>query len=256
MTMKAMVFLKFFKDQLEENMTLKFNPILDGKYFYRKKKQSYCEENFWVSKQSSSRGDYLFKAEVLSRSHNGEFLKVEVHYLTSFDFTPKKVEIERSMGSRVSTETFELEGQNQALEYYFFDGNETQRFSHNVASNIQIAAPAFSSSLLMTLKKKLDPVQRSQYNVLCSQNIWSYESPLVENEIFLEMVDPAPIDLKIGDQHLPATHCIMSGRNSHLSDSAASKSNEEVFLSKHFSIPYKGIFKNDITIELAQLNVN
>lgn len=237
-------------------MTLKFSQILNGKYLYRKKKQPYCEENFWVSKQSSPRGDYLFNAEVLSRSHNGEFLKVEVHYLTSFDFTPKKVEIERSMGSRISTETFYLEGQDQILEYNFDDGNETQRFSKNVATNIQIATPAFSSSLIVTMKKRLDPTQRSKYSILCSKNIWSYESPLIENEIFLEMVEPSPVDVKVGDQHLPATHCIMSGRNSHLSDSATNKSHEEVFLSKHFSIPYKGIFKNDIAIELAQLNVN
>ena len=236
-------------------MTTKFNQVLDGKFVYSKNNQVYGEENFWLENQGSSRGDFLFGAEILSRSHNGEFLKIQVKYLTSYDFNPKRVEINRFMGERESAETFEIDEAQQAIEYFFFDGNNTHRETKSIKGVFQIATPSFASSLLVTQKKRLDTLQRSQYTVVSSENIWNYDSQLNQKEISIELVELDPVSIKVRDQNLKATHCSISSLDGELSDVAASKKPEDIFLSKHYSIPYKGVFKDGVVIEIEKLNI-
>lgn len=233
-------------------MVNEFELILEGKYNYLKEKQTYCEENFKVMRQGSSRGDFIFNAEVLSRSHTGEFLKIEVSYLVSHDFYPKKVVVKRFMGGRESCETFDIEGVNKSIEYFFFDGSDTHQSIKPISGNFQIATPAFSTSMLMTLKKKLDSVHRTHYTVISSENIWSYKSPLFDKDIYIELIELNPISLKIADINLKATHCAILESN----EAGSNRENsDQMFLSKHFSIPYKGVFAGDTIIEIAHMKV-
>lgn len=233
-------------------MISEFELILEGKYNYLKNKQTYCEENFEVKHQETTKGDFIFNAEVLSRSHTGEFLKVEVSYLTSYDFFPKKVVVKRFMGGRESCETFDIDGANKSLEYFFFDGNDTHRSTKPINGNFQIASPAFSTSMLMTLKKNLDSVQRNHYTIISSKNVWSFDAPLFDKDIYIEVIDLKPVTIKAGEGNLKATHCAILEKND---AGSVSSDGDQIYLSKHFSIPYKGIFGGDTVIEVAHLKI-
>lgn len=227
-----------------------FGIVLEGKYNYLKNKQTYCEENFEVRHQGSSRGDFIFNAEILSRSHTGEFLKIEVSHLLSYDFNPKKVVVKRFMGGRESCETFDIVGTNKSIEYYFYNGSDTHQSIKPISGNFQIATPAFSTSMLMTLKKKLDSVQRTHYTVVSSENIWTFKDPLFDRDIYIELVELNPISIKVGDVSLKATHCAILNESDGNSNNA-----DQLFLSKHFLIPYKGIFIDDTVIEVSHMKV-
>lgn len=228
-----------------------YNQILTGKYLYTKNQQAYCEENFSVQTCSDPRLKFLINAEILSRSQTGEFLKVNVDYLLDSSFTPKRVEIKRSMGEKLSREVFSFDNAQYQLNYSFSDNKDTWQHTAKSSSQPQVASPSFATSMLATMAKRVDQTQRTKYKIITSPNIWKYAAPFVEEEFSLTPVDSKPVKIELGKNQVSATHCSISQPNTEDTDPKG----PQVFISKHFSIPYKGIFAGGIVIEAESLKI-
>ena len=233
-----------------------FEQIVQGKYNYFQAKKIYCEENFEIIKQNSARGDVVFRSEVLSRSQNGEFLKIEIEYRTTHDFSPKEVTISRFMGGRKSVETFDIISNDKIVSYKFESDSGVQYKEINYSGILQVATPAISTSFICTLKKRIDPVHRSYYTILQSSNVWDYESGPTIHDLIIEQVDLNTVNIKVADLNVAATHCAILLDSDSADTNPTGKDNEEVFFSKHFSLPYKVVFKDYVTVEVAELKVN
>ena len=230
-------------------MSEEFRQVLSGKYNYTKSKQIYCQENFIVKKSNNPKLKYLFRSEVLSRSHTGEFLKVEVDYCLNSAFMPQKVDIKRSMGEKVANETFLFDEAKHEIQYTFTNGEDTKQHSDRSSSLVQIASPSFATSMLVTMAKKLDPLHRVRFNLISSENIWKYEVPFEQNKFFLEIVGSQNQSMKLSGQEVSAIHCYLFQNES----DEFNHKKQEIFLSKYYSVPYKGIFSVNIVIEIAEL---
>lgn len=220
--------------------------LLEGKYFYFKNGAQYSEESFQITKEDKSQGNYTFSSEILSRVSTGEFLKVYVDYELSHQFDPMNVRIKRSLGNRKSTERYIIDQKDKNI-YYSFDGanghHEEERAVH---ARTHIATPAFLTSTLMTQIKKIDTTQVTPYTVITSQNLWSFDGPFIESDIYVDLKSLDPVELNINDNNLLATHCTMF-------DDQKEKIETEFYLSKYFNIPYKAIFPNGIEIKVDKL---
>ncbi len=227
------------------------NEIIEGKYNYTKNKQIYCEENFCVRMTNDSRLKFIIESEVLSRSHTGEFLKVDVSYSLDSRFHPRKVEIKRSMGEKRSLETFEFDNTKHQLNYSFTVDEDTEQHISKPGAQPQVATPSFATSMLVTMAKRLNPTERTKYKMITSANIWNYETSPTEQDFYLKTVKSNQVKIQIGKSQVTATHCSIS-----LSEDEDFKTkSQQIFLSKHFSIPYKGIFAEGIVIETEEMKI-
>ena len=224
--------------------------ILQGKYNYLNQNKIYSEENFWIYEEDGLRNSYLFKSEVLSRVKTGEFLKVYVTYRVSRHFDPIEVSIERLMGDKESLETITIDQKTKNYAYTFKDTTgKTHRYDKVISSRPHIGTPAFLTSMLMTNQKRMDPVQRTSYNIISSPNVWQYQGPFQENTLYAELQALEPKEITINKKELKATHCKLLKSNIGIS----SDQGEDLYLSKYFNVPYLGVFKNNLKISIDNL---
>ena len=220
--------------------------LLDGKYFYFKDGAQYSEEVFKITREDKPQGNYTFKSEILSRVSTGEFLKVYVDYEVSHHFEPLNVQVKRSLGRRKSTERYIIDTKDRSV-YYSFDGadghNEMERI---VTAKAHIATPSFLTSALMTQTKRIDSTKVTRYAIITSQNLWSYESPFIESEVYVDLKSLVPVELEINGKTLTGTHCIMF-------EGEKNKFETDFYLSKYFNIPYRAVFPNGIEVRIETL---
>lgn len=220
--------------------------LLDGKYLYFKDGAQYSEEVFKITKEDKSQGNYTFSSEILSRVATGEFLKVYVDYEVSHQFDPLNVRIKRSLGKRKSTERYILDPKERNL-YYSFDGADGHNEMENViAPKAHIATPAFLTAALMTKIKRLDSTQVTQYAIITSQNLWSYEAPFTEGQVYVDLKSLDPVELELNGNKISATHCTMF-------EGEKNEFETDFFLSKYFNIPYQAKFPNGIEVRVDKL---
>lgn len=224
--------------------------LLEGKYNYYQNGHIYCEEHFKVFREESKHGNYSFQAELMSRVDTGEFLKIYVDYELNHHFEPLNVKVKRSLGGSKSTEKFSISAKDKNLRYTFqgVDGSHEQE--KIVTGKHHIATPAFSTSMLMTQHRKIDPVHRTAYDVLTSNNIWSYESPYHESTVHIELMKLEPVNIRIQGHELQATHCNIYETDKFQNPGA---SGYPVYVSKYYQIPYLAEFPNGIRIEIERL---
>lgn len=223
--------------------------ILQGKYNYLSQNKIYSEENFKVFKEDGKNANFLFESEVLSRVKTGEFLKIYVKYKVTRNFDPMEISITRQMGDKESIESFTVDEKTKNYHYKFVGTESTQTFDKIFASRPHVATPAFLTSMMMTNQKRLDPVQRTAYNVITSQNFWNYDSPFEEKVIYAELQSLEPKEIEINKKEVKATHCKLLQDNM----GTHSEDGHDVFLSKHFNIPYLAIFSPELHIQVDHL---
>jgi len=224
--------------------------IVEGKYNYYQHDQVYCEEHFKVFRQEASTGNFNFNAELMSRVDTGEFLKVFVDYELTHNFEPVNLRIKRTLGAHKSTERFTVDLKDKKI-HYVFNGKEGMHESETaISGRFHIAAPAFSTSMLMSEAKKIDPVHRTPYNIISSENIWEYKEPFKESTLYVELMSLEPVTINLHDNELQATLC-----NIYEEDKIKNPNAEgyPVYISKHYQIPYKAEFANGIRIEVQNL---
>ena len=224
--------------------------LFEGKYNYLKDGKVYTQEDFTVLKEDKIQGEYTYNAEVLTRVHTGEFLKIFVEAEFMHNFDPLRYQITRSLGDKESVETFLINQKDKNYTYIFDGVNGKQQFEKIVNGKPHIASPCFVLSTVMINAKKLDPVHRTTYSVITSSNIWDYEKPFVEKDIVLELQDLEQVPLKVGDRELKATHCkvVYFDDKGQISDH-----HDDIFMSKYNYIPYKAKFSDGLEIEVESL---
>ena len=209
--------------------------ILEGSYLYYQGEVNYSQENFKLVHMTDQQ-QYHIHAEILSRIDSGEFLKILVRYEMGLNYQPSFARIEKSIGNRYALEEFRFDGQGNDLKYKFQNSQGSQDYFKTLSNRHAIATPAFSTSMLFTLTKKFDPSGRTAVTLIGSSNEWVYERPPEEKIVFADLKLRDATDFKINNSTLPASQLLMYQFDA---SSAATEQPVEVFVSKHFGIPYQ-----------------
>lgn len=227
--------------------------LINGRYLYKKDGREYSEENFKFQKADTPQGNIYISSEILSRVSTGEFLKVYVNYELTCEFDPLELKIRRSLGRRQSIERYKINLTDHSVKYHFRGDSTEERFEKFVNGKFFISAPSFCTSMLMTMGKRFDPLQKTQYHIVSSRNIWNYEGPFTEQYLFVEQVQAEQVELTLNNQNLKSTYV-------HVYEQSKDFLTQEVktpfFLSKHFNLPYKANLSDEVTIEVDKLRVN
>ena len=225
--------------------------IIEGKYNFIKDKTTHCEEFFNLFQDSSPQGNYTFNSEILSRVETGEFLKIYVDYELTHQFEPVSVRIKRSLGSKKSTERYAVNQKDKVLQYSFTSKLGSGDFEKQINSKFHISCPSFASNLAMTQHRKPDPVHRTPYIVISSNNIWKYENPFHEGNIHVELVNSEPRAIKMRSGHeVQAIHMKLFDED-RLSNPHGK--GHDFYVSKYYQIPYKVDFLNGISVEIESM---
>ena len=224
--------------------------IVEGKYNYYQHDQLYCEEHFKLFRQEESRGNYNFNAELMSRVDTGEFLKVFVDYELTHNFEPVNLRIKRTLGANKSTERFSVDLKDKKVRYVFNGKDGIHESERLISGRFHIAAPAFCVSMLMTESRKVDPVHRTSYNIISSENIWEFAETFKESTLYIELMSLEPVTINLHDNEVQATHCNIYEEDKIKNPNAQG---HPIYISKHYQIPYKAEFANGIRVEVQNL---
>jgi hypothetical protein len=216
-------------------MTQNAEIFLEGSYLYYQKDVNYSQENFKLVHLPDAQS-YHFYAEILSRIETGEFLKILVRYEMNSHFIPLFVRIEKSIGNRYALETYKVDVTNMQLYYTFQDSRTTQEFKRTVSAKHYLTSPAVCTSAVFTLTRKFDATGRTPVVLVSTDNEWSYQGPPSDKIIHAEFKSRDLSDFKLHGNSLSAGHlCLYEYDSSHpsLEDPV------ELYLSKHYSVPYQ-----------------
>ena len=225
--------------------------ILDGTYQYFEKDVNYSHENFKLVYLPDEQNYHIY-AEVLSRIETGEFLKILVRYEMNSQFLPEFVRIEKSIGNKYALETYEIDSTNLELKYGFQNSQSTQEYKRAISAKHYITSPAVSTSAIFTLSKKFDATGRTPVILIGSDNEWTYAGPPTEKMVYADFKARDMADFKLRGNALSASLlCLYEHDSSH----ADLEDPVELYLSKHYSIPYK-LSNGDLKVEISKLKKN
>lgn len=209
--------------------------LLEGSYLYYQNDVNYSQENFKLVHLTDEQSYHVY-AEILSRMETGEFLKILVRFEMNQQYVPQFMRIEKSIGNKYAQEVFKVDTSAQELHYTFQNTQITQDYKRNITAKHHLASPAVSTSALFTLTKKFDASSRTPVILLGSDNEWGYLGPPTEKTIYAEYKNRDMVDFKLNNTSLPASHlCLYETDASH----ANSEGMVDMFLSKHYAIPYQ-----------------
>ena len=221
---------------------------MEGSYNYFQNGTNYSQENFRVVHLPDSHA-YSFNSEITSRIETGEFLKILVRYELNQHFAPTKVRIEKSIGNKFALEIYEIDTANLELFYTFQNSQMSQEYTRNIGAKHYVATPAVCTSALFTLTKKFDATGKTPIVLISSGNDWTYEGPPTEKTIYAEYATREIADFKLNNSPLSASHlCLYETDTSH----ASTAEPVNLYLSKHFSIPYQ-LFHRDLKVVIKNL---
>ncbi len=225
--------------------------ILEGTYQYFEKEVNYSHENFKLVYLPDEQSYHIY-AEVLSRIETGEFLKILVRYEMNSHFLPGFVRIEKSIGNKYALETFEMDSTNLELKYEFQNSQGTQEFKRAISAKHYITSPAVSTSAIFSLSKKFDATGRTPVILIGSDNEWTYSGPPTEKLVYADFKARDLADFKLRGNLLSASLlCLYEHDSSH----ADLEDPVEIYLSKHYSIPYM-LSNGDLKVEISKLKKN
>lgn len=209
--------------------------LLEGSYLYFDNETNYAQENFKLI-QVPDLAQFHMHAEILSRIETGEFLKIIVRYEMTNHFIPFLMHIEKSIGNKFVQESFRCDLHSQELYYTFQSASVKQELKKQHSSKHYLTSPAFSTSALWSLSKKMDPTGRTAITLVNSPNEWSYVGPPQDQIIYAEFITREMDDYKLNNTPLQAAHlCLYE----HDSSATTGELPVNIYLSKHFSIPYQ-----------------
>lgn len=209
--------------------------LIEGEYNYVEKERNYCQETFKLNHQIET-GHYILLSEIFSRMDSGELLKVNVHYEMNQYYFPINVKISRSLGKKFSLETFILDTTAQSLQYTFQNDTAAQNYSMSASNKHYIASPSFATTALFTLSKKFDATGRTAVSMITTDNTWDYQGPPEDRIIYADFKTRELTDFKINKAELSAMllHLYKGDANSPHPEQPV-----ELYLSKHFNLPYQ-----------------
>jgi len=218
-------------------MSIKAEIIIEGTYLYFEKEVNHSQENFKLVHLSGDQAYHIY-SEIVSRLENGEFLKIMVRYEMTNNFYPHLVRIEKSLGSRYSSELYSIDLKTQELKYTFQNSQISQDFKRNFNTKHYLTSPAFATSTIFSLTKKLDATGRTAVSFLSSNNDWSYEKPPQEKVVYVELKGRETEEIKINNASLLASHYFIHEAENNSSNSSPPV---EIYVSKFYGLPYQMI---------------
>lgn len=222
--------------------------LIEGTYFYFEKNVNYSQENFQLS-ISPDHQEYYLKSEILSRVETGEFLKIIVQHEYNNHFSPSLITVEKSIGNQSVSETFKIDITNQELFYSFKTATQSNEFNRPINAKHYLASPAFAGSTIFTLTKKFDSLGRTPVTLISSSNEWAYTNAPSEKIIYAEFKSLELENYKINNNELKASHlCLYE----HDSTQATVEKPVNIFISKHYGIPYE-LTHNDKKVVIKNL---
>jgi hypothetical protein len=229
-------------------MKEKIELLLEGSYLYYKNEVNFSQENFKLV-QLPEQGQFHVYAEILSRLETGDFLKLLIRYEMTNQFIPYFVSIQKSVGNKSAKETYKCDHHTQELRYSFETPDSTQELKKSHNSKHYLTSPAFSTAAMWTLSKKMDATGRTALTVMSSSNEWNYQGPPSEKIIYSKFKSRELIDYKLNNTSLNAAHlCLFEEDSSHTS----SENVVDLYISKHFAIPYQ-LVHGDLKINILKL---
>lgn len=229
-------------------MTQQSELLIEGTYFYYQDGAHFSQERFKLHKQTDS-NHFLHSAEITSRIENGEFLKILVQIEMNQFFYPTFIRIEKSIGNKLAEETFKIDTANLEVTYTFKNNSETHQYTRAINTKQHIPTPAISALGYFTLNKKFDASGRTPTILLSSENEWDYLGPPTEKIIYAEFKTRDVSGFKINGNSLLASHLCLYESDS---PQAGQESPVELFLSKHYSIPYR-LIQDGLKVEIQKL---
>jgi hypothetical protein len=225
--------------------------LIEGSYLYYNRDVNYSQENFKFIHHPDNQ-TYIVSAEILSRIETGEFLKILVRYEMNQQFIPVSVNIERSIGKKYAQEIYKIDTTEQQLHYVFQNSQGSQEFTKTVNAKHYLTSPAVSSSAMFTLTRKFDATGRTPIVFLSSDNDWTYQEPPTEKVVFAEFKTREMSDFQLHGNELSASHLCL-----YEFDSSQHNIEQPVdlFLSKHYSVPYQ-LVQGDQKIIIKNLKKN
>jgi hypothetical protein len=183
---------------------------LEGEYNYVEKERNYCQETFKLVLNTEN-NHYIVLSEIFSRMDSGELLKINVRYEMNQYYFPINVKITRSLGKKFAQETFFLDTTSQTLRYHFQNDTRDQNFS----------MPATTKHYI---------------SMITSKNIWDYVAPPEDQIIYADFKTRELTDFKINKTELSAMllHLYQGDSNSPYHEEPT-----QIYLSKHYNIPYQ-----------------
>ncbi len=225
--------------------------LLEGSYLYYQKEVNYSQESFKLVHLPEAQSFHIY-AEVLSRIETGEFLKIIVRFEMNLHYTPLFARIEKSIGNKYAQEVYKVDLTNQELHYTFQNSQSTQEFTRPFSAKHYLTSPAVSTSALFTLSRKFDATGRTPVVLISSNNDWVYQAPPTEKVVYAEFTTRDLPDFKLHGNSLSAGHlCLYEYDSSH----AIAEEPVELFISKHYAIPYQ-LIKGDQKIVIKNLKKN
>ena len=225
--------------------------LLEGSYLYYQKEVNFSQENFKLVHLPDSNHYHIY-SEILSRLETGEFLKLLIRYEMTQSFTPSFLRIEKSIGNKYVMESFKYDLHSQELHYTFQTPQATQEFKKPHSAKHYITSPAFATSSIFTLSRKFDATGRTPVTFVSSPNDWTYEGPPTDKMIWAEFKSRDLQDFKINNNTLSASHLLLYEQDS---THSIHESPVEIFISKHYGIPYQ-LIHGDLKIVIKNLKKN
>ncbi len=218
-------------------MSTKAEILIEGTYLYFEKEVNHSQENFKLVYLPAEQAHHIY-SEIVSRLENGEFLKIMVRYEMTHNFYPHLVRIEKSLGSRYASELYSVDLKTQELKYTFQNSQMSQEFKKNFNTKHYLSSPAFATTTMFSLTRKLDATGRTSLSFLSSNNDWTYEKPPQEKIIYAELKGRETEEVKINNASLLASHYFMHESENNSSTSAPPV---EIYVSKFYGLPYQMI---------------
>lgn len=232
-------------------MTTTAEILLEGSYLYYQKDVNYSQENFKLVQLAENQNYHVY-AEILSRLETGEFLKILVRYEMNQHFTPHYVRIEKSIGNKYALESYKIDPVTQELHYTFQNSQMTQDFKRSFNIKHYLSSPAISTAGMFSMTKKFDATGRTAVVLLSSDNDWTYTGPPTEKILYADFKVRDMDDFKLHGNALTASHlCLYESDSSTIS----SESPVDLYLSKHYSIPYQ-LQQGDLKVVIKNLKKN
>ena len=207
--------------------------VATGRYTYYSEDTPYSEERFEIQ-QTPLKDMTRYISTTITRLTTGELLKINCTYDVNIKWRPIKVIIKKSMGTKKVIESYSTDGIEGSLNYELQTELGKERDHVKTTGPYQIATPSIVTSFLCTQHRKVDPLSRTRYTLLFSQNDWKYEHELKEQHLYLESKYSEQDVVMVGDNQYPAKRCLMF---QHDTVEAVEEIPSTVFLGDKLGIP-------------------
>jgi|GEM_PF-411301 len=228
--------------------------VIRGAFQYNLNGNIYCEENFEIYRDKKEMLITYF-SESMSRVSTGELLKISVEYQVTKDYVPQKVIVKKDLGKEKVEEIFKFDSKKNILSYTFKNKRSKHTQQVNTSPRFHVFTPSACTSILFFLSKKFDATSKNIYFVISSKNQWEYEHPVDSKMVALEKISLTSDTIKIGGQEVQAVHYKLIEDNKNEGAAKDAKpATIQVFLSRHYAVPYQLIAEDGTIIQIKYLN--